>query len=131
MDVEVISSKGVSKFRALVDTGATYTVIPPKRTAEELGIASTGRRVRVVTARGEAMLEESVAVIRLMGEEGGTNVVLISDEVEQVLIGGVTTLETFGLRVDPTTGKLERAGVLLLACISRFITLNGGEEMPC
>ncbi len=114
MDVEVISSKGVSKFRALVDTGATYTVIP-KRTAEELGIASTGRRVRVVTARGEAMLEESVAVIRLMGEEGGTNVVLISDEVEQVLIGGVTTLETFGLRVDPTTGKLERAGVLLLA----------------
>ncbi|WP_243678254.1 retroviral-like aspartic protease family protein [Vulcanisaeta distributa] len=115
VDIELIGGKGgIGKFRALVDTGATYTVIP-KRTAEELGIASTGRRVSVVTARGgETTLEEGVAVIRLMGEER-TNVVLISDEVEQVLIGGVTTLETFGLRVDSTTGKLERTGVLLLA----------------
>lgn len=79
-----------------------------------MGIAGTGRRVRVMTARGEAMLEEGIAVIRLMGEER-TNVVLISDEVEQVLIGGVTTLGgAFGLRVDPTTDRLERIGVLLL-----------------
>ncbi len=113
VDVELIGVKGIGRFRALVDTGATYTVVP-RKVAEELGIASTGRRVKAVTARGgEAVLEEGVAVIRLMGEER-TNVVLISDDVEQVLIG-VTTLETFGFRVDPTTGRLERTGVLLLA----------------
>ncbi|GAB6943597.1 retroviral-like aspartic protease family protein [Vulcanisaeta sp. JCM 14467] len=111
VDVEVVGSKGVGRFRALVDAGATYTVIP-RKVAEELGVATTGRRVRVATAKGEAFLDEGIAVIRLMGEERA-NVVLISDDVDRVLVG-VTTLETFGLRVDPTTGQLERVGVLLL-----------------
>ncbi|BDR92103.1 retroviral-like aspartic protease family protein [Vulcanisaeta souniana] len=111
VDVELIGVKGIGRFRALVDTGTAYTVVP-RKVAEELGIAGTSRHVRVMTARGEAMLEEGIAVIRLMGEER-TNVVLISDEVKQVLIG-VTTLGAFGLRVDPTTGRLERTGVLLL-----------------
>jgi clan AA aspartic protease len=111
VDVDVIGGKGVGRFRALVDTGATYTVVP-RRVAEELGITSTGKRVKVVTAKGKAVPEEGIAVIRLMGE-GRTNVVLISDEIEQLLIG-VTTLESFGLRVDPITGRLERVGVLLL-----------------
>lgn len=92
VDVELIGVKGgIGRFRALVDTGTAYTVVP-RKVAEELGIAGTSRHVRVMTARGgEAMLEEGIAVIRLMGEER-TNVVLISDEVKQVLIGGVTTL---------------------------------------
>ena len=110
VDAEVVGSKGVGRFRALVDTGATYTVIP-RKVAEELGVVTTGRRIRVATARGEAFLEEGVAVIRLMGEERA-NVVLISDDVDRVLVG-VTTLETFGLRVNPITRRLERVGVLL------------------
>jgi len=87
--------------------------VVPRKVAEELGITSTGKRVKVVVAKGEAVLEEGIAVIRLMGEER-TNVVLISDEIEQLLIG-VTTLESFGLRVDPTTGRLvrKRKGALL------------------
>ncbi|MGC9152631.1 MAG: aspartyl protease family protein [Vulcanisaeta sp.] len=122
VDAELIGGKGVGRFRTLVDTGTTYTMVP-RRIAEELGITSTGKRVKVLTAKGEAVLEEGIAVIRLMGEER-TNVVLISDEIEQLLIG-VTTLESFGLRVDLTTGRLERVGVLLLTCINRFITLHG------
>ncbi|WP_243665810.1 hypothetical protein [Vulcanisaeta sp. JCM 16159] len=46
------------------------------------------------------MLEEDVAVIGLMGEER-TNVALVCDEIKQVLIG-VTILEVFSLRIDPT-----------------------------
>ncbi|MGC9180591.1 MAG: aspartyl protease family protein [Vulcanisaeta sp.] len=77
VDAELIGGKGVGRFRTLVDTGTTYTMVP-RRIAEELGITSTGKRVKVVTAKGEAVLEEGIAVIRLMGE-GRTNVVLISD----------------------------------------------------
>ncbi len=30
VDVELIGVKGIGRFRALVDTGATYTVVPRK-----------------------------------------------------------------------------------------------------
>jgi predicted aspartyl protease len=39
--------------------------------------------------------------------------VLISKEIKDALIG-VLTLEALGLTVDPTTGKLKEARILLL-----------------
>jgi predicted aspartyl protease len=70
--------------KALVDTGATLTVLP-RKIAEELQLPVIGRR-RVATAKGD---------------------------VDIVLIGA-TTLETLGLEVDPVTGKLKEATTYLL-----------------
>ncbi|WP_069806602.1 retroviral-like aspartic protease family protein [Vulcanisaeta thermophila] len=97
--------------KALVDTGATYTVIP-RKLAEELGIRGLGTFVNVLTAKGYARLEEALVTMEIMNERRN-QVVLLSDDVDMVIVG-VITLESMGFIVDPTTGKLERSGVFLL-----------------
>jgi aspartyl protease family protein len=96
--------------KALVDTGATLTVVP-RRLAEELQLPTIGRR-RVMTAKGTTELDECVGVVEVMGRKAYTHI-LVSDDIEIVLIGA-TTLETLGLEVDPVTGKLKEAATYLL-----------------
>jgi len=96
--------------KALVDTGATLTVVP-RRIAEELQLPVIGRR-RVATAKGTAELDECVGVVEVMGRKAYVHM-LVSNDVDIVLIGA-TTLETLGLEVDPTTGKLKEATTYLL-----------------
>jgi clan AA aspartic protease len=96
--------------KALVDTGATLTVVP-RRIAEELQLPVIGRR-RVVTAKGTAELDECVGIVEVMGRKAYVHM-LASNDVDVVLIGA-TTLETLGLEVDPTTGKLKEATTYLL-----------------
>ena len=96
--------------KALVDTGATLTVVP-RRIAEELQLPVIGRR-RVVTAKGTAELDECVGVVEVMGRKAYVHM-LVSNDVDIVLIGA-TTLETLGLEVDLTTGKLKEATTYLL-----------------
>ncbi len=96
--------------KALVDTGATLTVLP-RRIAEELQLPVIGRR-RVATAKGAAELDECVGVVEVMGRKAYVHM-LVSNDVDIVLIGA-TTLETLGLEVDPTTGKLKEATTYLL-----------------
>jgi len=97
------------KSRALIDTGATYTMIP-KRLSEELKLRVEGRAVK--TAKGVDTLSESYVKIAI-GERSGVSTVLVSDTLDQVLIG-VVTLEIIGYAVDPTTGQLKEAEALLL-----------------
>ncbi|GAB6947467.1 hypothetical protein JCM16161A_15970 [Vulcanisaeta sp. JCM 16161] len=73
----MIGSKGVGRFRASMDTGVTYTVVP-RKVAKELSIAGIVRHVRIMMVRGETILEEDVVVIGLMDEER-TNVALVGD----------------------------------------------------
>jgi aspartyl protease family protein len=96
--------------KALVDTGATLTVVP-RRVAEELQLPTIGRR-RVMTAKGATELDECVGVVEVMGRKAYTHI-LVSDDIEIVLIGA-TTLETLGLEVDPAAGKLKEAATYLL-----------------
>jgi len=96
--------------KALVDTGATLSVVP-RSVAEELGLPVIGKRL-VSTAKGSAELDECVGVVEVMGRKAHTHV-LVSDEVDVVLIG-VTALEILGLEVDPVTGRLREAKVYLL-----------------
>ena len=98
-----------STVEALVDTGATFTVVP-RALAQELGLPLTGQR-RVRTATGEVVLDRARAFVQINGQ-GEINPVLISDSVDRVLIG-VITLETLSLTVDPTTGELSQAETLL------------------
>jgi clan AA aspartic protease len=98
------------KVVALVDTGATFTVVP-SWICEELGLRVVGKK-RVETAKGYADLDESFAIVEIEGKQGVTPV-LISKEIKDALIG-VLTLEALGLTVDPTTGKLKETWILLL-----------------
>jgi len=96
--------------KALVDTGATLTVIP-RRIADELALPVIGKSL-VQTAKGVAELVECLGVVEVMGRKVYTHI-LVSDYVDAVLIG-VVTLETLGFEVDPVTGKLREAKTYLL-----------------
>jgi len=111
---------GFMEAEAVVDTGATLTVIP-SRLAEELGLEPTGEAV-VNTGAGLPKLPRSRAWVEV---EGKSEVipVLVSDVIDRVLIG-VTALEILGLKaegVDPPT-LLGRA---LLRVNNRQLFLEG------
>jgi len=99
----------VIEVNALVDTGATLTVIP-RRLANELGLEVTGK-IPVMTADGKIELERTRVWIELEDKEDIVSAV-ISDVIDKVLIG-VTTLEVLGLQVDPVTGRLKEWTILL------------------
>ncbi len=103
------SGKGVT-VDALVDTGATFTVLPT-HLAEDLKLSKIGER-RVKTASGEEILTESYLILEVEGERT-TSPVLLSPKIDRVLLGALT-LEALALKVDPKTGKLEKTELLLL-----------------
>jgi len=104
-----------AEVEALVDTGATLTVIP-RRLAEELGLRVTGR-TEVETAAGRIMLERTRVRLELEGREELVPA-LISDVIDKVSIG-VTALEVLGLQVDPLTGRLKEWTALLYAALRK------------
>ncbi|MEM2213256.1 MAG: aspartyl protease family protein [Candidatus Nezhaarchaeales archaeon] len=96
--------------RALVDTDATFTVIP-REVYERLNLKVFGRK-KVETATGLVELDESFAVLEVK-EKRGVTPILISEDLKDILIGTLS-LEALGLAVDPTTGELKEARILLL-----------------
>jgi clan AA aspartic protease len=98
------------KTRALVDTEATYTVIPWS-VHEKLNLMIVGKKT-VETAKGPEELDESFLVIEIKGKKAVTQV-LISKDLKDVLVG-VLTLEALGLAVDPTTGELKESRIRIL-----------------
>jgi aspartyl protease family protein len=94
--------------KALIDTGATSTVIP-KHLAESLQLPVIGKR-RVRTATGEIELDASYALVQIDGKNDVSSI-LISDTIDRVLIG-VVTLENLALTVNPKTGELNEAELL-------------------
>ena len=95
---------------ALVDTSATWTMIP-RSLADQLGLDIIGRK-RVRTAETEVQLDHSFACIEWDGHDSVGDVV-ISDAYPGVLVG-VLTLEVMALAVDPKTGRLVDSELLLL-----------------
>jgi clan AA aspartic protease len=97
-------------LKALVDTGATYTVIP-RKVFEELQLPLRGRG-KVKTAKGVIELDMCEGVVEIMGKSAPT-LMLVSDDLDFALIG-ITTLELLGLEVDPVTRELRESIALLL-----------------
>ncbi len=95
---------------ALVDTGATWTVVP-RALARQLGLRLVGQ-VTAKTAAGPQSLDQSYALVELE-EKKMVTPLLISDTLDSVLIG-VMMLEALGLAVDPTSGQLKESEVFLL-----------------
>ncbi len=88
----------------LVDTGATFSVIP-EALARALGIKRLRRRRLTITlADGRRVkLDPAVAIFRI-GEREAPATILVGDVVEPIL--GVETLEALGLTVDSGKRRL-------------------------
>ena len=87
----------------LVDTGATYTCIPPKL-ADELGLPPIAE-TKVMLADGrEVKATYSAAYIEMNGR-GDITEIRIFEIAEPVI--GCSTLEALGLSVDPVSGELK------------------------
>lgn len=112
VEAKIINPLDETRYRvvpALVDTGATRTVIPAEL-AEDLRLPVRGRS-RVRTATGAVELPLSWAILEIAGKSDVTSI-LVSGTVDRALIG-VVTLEAMGLMVDPTTGQLKETELLL------------------
>ncbi|OYT40263.1 MAG: hypothetical protein B6U89_02630 [Desulfurococcales archaeon ex4484_58] len=94
----------------LVDTGASFTVLPldlaekylfetPFEAELKLG---DGRRVKA---------KVFIAEVEIEGRKGPVRILAFPDAIPVI---GVDTLETLGLKVDPSTGKLEKTEYYML-----------------
>jgi len=111
VDIQIsdLGRKHSKKVNALVDTGASLTTLP-KKLADELGIKPTSQE-QVSTGAGIIKISRGRAWIELKGKEDAFPV-WIADVIDKVLLG-VVVLESFGFKVDPTTGTLEEKPLLL------------------
>ena len=88
---------------ALVDTGATYTMMPRSMLAG-LGIAPGWRRTFALADGREREFEMAHAMVRLDDVMSPTIVIFGEDGVTPLL--GAYTLEGIGLAVDPSGQRL-------------------------
>ena len=88
---------------ALVDSGATYTLIP-RPTLTRLGVAPVDVQTFVIADGSHLERELGEAVVRIDGRTR-TTVVVFGDEAAEPLLGAVT-LESFGLAIDPVGRQL-------------------------
>ncbi|MEM2893986.1 MAG: aspartyl protease family protein [Candidatus Bathyarchaeia archaeon] len=97
----------------LTDTGAFYTVIPPNL-AKELNIKSVATTKLMLADKRIVEAGISLAYIKILERDGIFNIAIM--DVPEPLLG-VSTLEGLGIRVDPTTGKVEYSRSYGLAVI--------------
>lgn len=90
-------------IRMLVDTGATFSVIPTSL-ARALGIRRPRRSVSVRLADGRRVrLGADLAIVKIDGREAPATI-LVGNVDEPIL--GVEALEALGLVVDPRKKRL-------------------------
>jgi predicted aspartyl protease len=90
---------------ALVDSGATYTLLP-RTLLERLGVQRRSKRTFVIADGTVHELDMGLIWIRLQGEENPSLVVFGPDDAEPLL--GAVTMEEFALGIDPVRRELTR-----------------------
>lgn len=99
-----VSGKRAATASMTVDTGASYTVLPPAL-VRRIGAPMHSRRFSVTLADGRTKRVRVCTVgIRVGDREAATTAVVLPG-AEPLL--GVETLEMLGLKVNPSRGKLE------------------------
>ena len=93
---------------ALVDTGATISVLPTAF-LERLNIRRIQRR-RVFGFAGDAERDIGTANMRYLDAEAGVTVAF--GEPNDPPIMGVTALEVLGFSADPVRGRLDRVNMI-------------------
>ncbi len=111
IDVEIsnLEKTKSKKVKALVDTGATLTVIP-KKLADELGIKAE-KQEEISTGAGKILINRGRGWIKVKEKED-IFPIWVSHVIDKVLLG-VIVLEALGFRVDPRTEQIEEVPLLL------------------
>jgi predicted aspartyl protease len=104
-DITVRGSKASAKLKnVLIDTGATYTVLP-EELLKKVEASPIPAKVEVELGNGRKVKAKAYGVaIKIRGVEAPS--ISITFKRAKTVIG-VETLESIGLKLDPTTGKLE------------------------
>jgi len=92
--------------KVIVDTGATYTVLPIEL-MEKIAAVETPYTVDVELGDGRKIRAHIYVASMRIHEREGPSIIAAFKEAKTVI--GVQALEALGLKVDPTTGKLEPA----------------------
>ena len=100
--ISEISGERTTNVCMLVDTGATYSVIP-KALAQTVGITATRSFVMTVADGRRLKVTGGVAMFRI-GRREAPSTILVGNVPEPIL--GVETLEVLGLAVDPRRRRL-------------------------
>jgi predicted aspartyl protease len=96
--------------RILVDTEASFTVMP-LNLAEKYFI-ETPFEVELKLGDGRIVKAKMfVAEVEIEGRKGPLRIMAFKDAMPVI---GVDTLETLGLRVDPSTGRVEKTEYYML-----------------
>jgi len=108
---EVVGPAGRAQVRFLVDSGATYTLLPEK-VWKDIGLTPK-RRATFTLADGTAVERGiSECFIKLPQGDGHTPVILGEPGDEALL--GVVTLEILGLILNPFTRELQPMRMFLV-----------------
>jgi len=104
-DIVVRGSKATALLEnVLIDTGATYTVLP-ESVLEQVGAWGPMREIEVALGDGRKVRGRLYSVL-IKIEDVEAAAISIAFEGAQTVIG-VETLESAGVKLDPTTGRLE------------------------
>ena len=111
IEVGDLDGRRFEALDALVDTGATYLVVP-RRVLLSLGVTPSERRQFTLADGREASLDVGSVMLRLDSRVYPV-VAVFSEQDAHTLLGSVA-LETFGLGVDPLQQRLVRVNGLLM-----------------
>lgn len=104
-DITVRGNKKVVELKnVLIDTGATYTVLP-QEVLEEVGAWGPLSEVDVELGNGKKVKAKAYGVAIRIEEVEAPSISITFKRAQTVI--GVETLESIGLKLDPTTGRLE------------------------
>ena len=104
VDAELAGARR-ARVRVLVNTGATYSVLPADL-AKRLRITEAPRRLKVRLADGgRKSMRVGTVFVRLLGREAVDTALIGPPGIDPLL--GVEALEALGLAVDPRSRKLK------------------------
>jgi len=111
VEVAATAAGPYARVEALVDTGATYSLLPDAVLAQ-LGVVPHDRAEFVLADGRRVTRELATVIVRLDGRTRHVLCVVGEDGAESLL--GATTLELFGLAADPVNRRLVPAPLYLL-----------------
>ncbi len=104
-EMRIRGSKTIVEMKnALIDTGATYTILP-SRVLEEVGVAIIPGELELELGTGQKVKAKAYGVAITIGGVEAPAIGVTFEGAQTVI--GVETLENIGLKLDPTTRKLE------------------------
>ncbi len=112
IEVGDLDGRRFETLEALVDTGATYLVVP-RRVLESLEVVVTETSPFELADGRQVQFDMGDAMLRLDGREHPV-LTVFGDEDTRVLLGAVA-LETFRLQVDPIHQRLVSVPSLLMS----------------